>query len=522
MAPCCSRWWPALAALLLSSSVRTQTPLTTELVVGGLLGPVAAVAPHADPRLFIVELFGRVRVLKDGVLLPTPFLDLSSVVHQVPNQGLYNLAFHPDYAENGEFFVYYSNLGGNAVLARYHVSADPDVADPLSGEVMLEVPTPVDGHEGGGLAFGPDGYLYVGIGDGEPQGDPHCNGQNPALMLSKLLRLDVDGGTPYAVPADNPFVGDPLVVPEAWALGLRNPWRFSFDRRTGDLFLADVGHLEREELHFEPLGSSGGRNYGWPVMEGDACTVFNACSDLPVCGSPAYSLALLDYGHDVGCAIIGGYVYQGAAIPDLRGTYFFADFCGSSAGGSIYSLRLSDGKVTEYTDRSVELTPEGGSIGYVTSFGEDAAGELYVIAHYNGQVFKIVPDLPDLGQFVDLGPSDIPGTFGEPRFEGEGDSTPGSPSGYTLRCTRALPFAVGYVFLGIEVNPTPFYGGTFYPFPFLKSLVFGFDAAGSLTLHTALPAGFPGGLSIAMQFLFFDAEAEQGISGSNGLRQDVP
>ncbi len=519
-------------AIVCPSGLKGQTPLTTELVASGLTLPVYATAPATDfDRLFLVELAGQIKILRDGVVQAAPFLDLRSVVQSSPNfEGVFGMAFHPQYASNGFFYVYYSDLVGGVTLARYQVSADPELADAASGMTLLQIPTPLDGHEGGSPLFGPDGFLYLAIGDAEPQNDLNCNGQNLQLLIGKMLRLDVDGddfpadsNRNYAVPPSNPFVGDASVPDEVWAIGFRNPWRSSFDRVTGELYISENGQNLREEINVEPAGFAGGLNYGWPVMEGGLCFPNTCAQPVPVCNGPALTLPFYEYDHTMGCSVIGGYVYRGGDIPDLRGTYFFGDFCGSSSGAGIFSFRKQGLGITDFQDRSVELAPGGGlDIASIASWGEDAQGELYVIDHFGGEVFQLVADVPATGAFVDLGPFGIPGVAGEPLMTGSGDLTPGSASGYTIDVVGAAPSALGFVFFGTAVNATAFYGGTFYPFPFLGSRAFGFDAGGSLSVSTALPASFPGGVSIAQQFFFLDPVALHGVSGSNGLRLDVP
>ena len=382
-------------ALLGASAVRAQTPLTTVRVADGLESPCWVGAPPGDdPRLFVLEQHAsRVRVVEDGVLLPAPFLDLKEKTSVGGERGLLGMAFHPDYATNGFFFLVYTNEAtpiGNTVLARYQVSAtDPNAADPGSELVLLEVVQPFMTHQGGGLQFGPlDGYLYVGLGDGGAGFDPFCSAQNPGKFLGKLLRLDVDGGTPYAVPPDNPFVGGAGGhLPEIWSIGFRNPWRFSFDRLTGDLYLGDVGQNDFEEINYEPA-LAGGRNYGWRIMEGHQCNGVDVCL-MGACDDPSYTQPLHVYPNSgtPECAVIGGFVYRGCAIPDLQGHYFFADYCGNR----VWSFRVVAGLLTDFQERTFELAPGGGlQLNSIVSFGEDARGELYLVDQ-GGELFQIVP-----------------------------------------------------------------------------------------------------------------------------------
>ncbi|MDX1661786.1 MAG: PQQ-dependent sugar dehydrogenase, partial [Gemmatimonadota bacterium] len=280
-------WWPTgllIVGLACAGGGETAPPdpgdgngngdgsdgVRLERIVEGLDFPLHVTAPSGDPRLFIVEKSGRVRIRKDGALLDEPFLDLSGQVSGGSEQGLLSIAFHPDYASNGRFFVDYTNRAGDTRVVEYRVSNDPDRADPASARTILEVAQPFSNHNGGLVAFGPDGMLYVGLGDGGSGGDPGENGQDRSTLLGTLLRIDVDGGEPYAIPADNPFVDDPDARGEIWAWGLRNPWRFAFDRSTGDLYIADVGQNRFEEVN-AVSGAGKGLNYGWDVVEGDAC-----------------------------------------------------------------------------------------------------------------------------------------------------------------------------------------------------------------------------------------------------------
>ncbi len=329
-------------------------------------------AGDGSRRLFVLEKRGRVRILADGKLLAAPFLDLTGRVgSSAYEQGLLGIAFHPDYAQNGYVFVNYTDLNGDTVVARFSVTDDPNMADPTSEVRVLWIDQPASNHNGGHLVFGPDGYLYVGMGDGGGAGDRYGNGQNGQTLLAKILRLDVDE-LPYTIPSDNPFVGDPNMVDEAWAYGLRNPWRFSFDRETGDLYIADVGQNLFEEVNFQPAGSGGGQNYGWPIMEGLHCYAAEECDPRGL------TLPVAQYDHDEGCSITGGYVYRGQDFPSLRGIYFFGDFCSGIIWGM---MRDKQGKwqVTRLLDSDL----------MISTFGEDEAGELYV-ADINGGVYRIV------------------------------------------------------------------------------------------------------------------------------------
>lgn len=286
------------------------------------------------------------------------------------------LAFHPNYRANGLFFVYYTNTEGNIQVSRYRVSAsDRNVANKNSAAKIITIPHPNFGnHNGGQLQFGPDGFLYIGVGDGGSGGDPPNNAQNRQVLLGKLLRLDVDHGLPYQIPVGNPFVGVSDARPEIWAFGLRNPWRFSFDRQTGDLFIGDVGQGSFEEVDLQRRAGSGGQNYGWRLMEGKHCYDPGAN-----CNPGGLTLPILEYSHAGGnCSITGGYRYRGAKIPSLRGAYIYADFC----SGRIFRARPTNG-----TWSAIQLADTGFG---VSTFGEDAAGELYV-ADLNAAVYRIAP-----------------------------------------------------------------------------------------------------------------------------------
>ncbi|HEX7023137.1 MAG TPA: PQQ-dependent sugar dehydrogenase [Trueperaceae bacterium] len=357
------------------SGMASAQDIGLDEVASGLERPISMThAGDGTGRLFVVEQTGRIRVIQDGRLLREPFLDLRSIVSCCGEQGLLGLAFHPDYEQNGRFFVDYTDATGNTVVAEYHVSEDADRAAPDSGRGLLQVEQPYDNHNGGQLAFGPDGYLYISLGDGGSGGDPHGNGQNLGTLLGKILRIDVDEGDPYAIPDDNPFAHQSGARPEIWAYGLRNPWRFSFDRQTGDLWIADVGQSQWEEVNLQPAGSQGGENYGWNVMEGAHCYQPDEG-----CDESGKVLPLLEYSHDEGCSITGGYRYRGETQPGLRGVYLFSDYC----SGTIWGARQDE----KGAWRSEVLLEPGFGI---TTFGEDEAGELYVADYGDGTIYRVV------------------------------------------------------------------------------------------------------------------------------------
>lgn len=381
-----------------SSDPASAQSLTTELVANGFDDPLLVTTPVGDPRLFVVEKSGRIQIIENGAVLPTPFLNLSGVVNGASEQGLLGLAFSPNYAVDGEFFVSYTtNQGGSrSRIERYNVSANPDVADSSSGVTVLEVTQPFSNHNGGMIAFDRDGYLLIGFGDGGSANDPGCRSQDLTTWLGKLLRIDVSQGLPYMIPADNPFVGAGSALPEIYHLGLRNPWRFSIDALTGDVYIGDVGQNNNEEISFYAYGQ-GGLNYGWKVMESVRCNSSSSCpGGTPACMDPAYTLPIFDLpqtGFGGPLSITGGYVYRGTAMPDLQGTYFFTDYIDDRIRTFRYDTVNG---VQDFMDRTAELAPGGGlNLRSIASFGEDSEGELYICDLSGGEVFKIVPDVPD-------------------------------------------------------------------------------------------------------------------------------
>jgi glucose/arabinose dehydrogenase len=353
--------------------------LRLEPAFRGLSSPVA-LAPAGDGsgRLYVAEKGGTLRLLRDGAGDQTPFLDLRSLVRASGSeQGLLGLAFHPRYRENGYLYVNYTASNGDTVVARYTARPDRNGADPQSAQTILRLPDPAPNHNGGHLLFGPDGYLYVGLGDGGGAGDTYRNAQNPQTLLGKMLRLDVDrteGGQPYAIPPDNPYRAGGAFRPEVWAAGLRNPWRYSFDRATGDFYIADVGQNAYEEVNAVPAGTPGGLNFGWPRMEGAHCYPSGSA-----CERGGLTMPVTEYGRSEGCSITGGVVYRGAAQPRLSGAYLFGDYC----SGRIWSLHRDGAGTwvqTELLDS--DLT--------VSTFGEDEAGEVYVAGMGNGTVYRVL------------------------------------------------------------------------------------------------------------------------------------
>jgi len=354
------------------------TPLTLALApfAGNLASPTFLTAPPGDARQFIVERAGRILLMQNGALLAQPFLDIRAVTDVTGEGGLLSLAFDPNYPVNGRFYVYRTDASHDIVVERYTVSADPNRADTASGLTVIRIPHPTYvNHFGGLVAFGPDGYLYLGTGDGGSAGDPPGNAQNLDSLLGKLLRLDVSNASaalPYTIPATNPYRSRAGARPEIWASGLRNPWRFAFD--ADRLYIADVGQGQREEVDLAS-SAQGGLNYGWNRMEGSSCYGTQSCDQ------GGLALPVLEYSHsDAGspCSITGGYVYRGTAIPELAGRYLYSDYC----AGFLRSFLGADGRATEQRDWNVAKP------GQVVSFGRDGQGELYVLAG-NG-IWKIV------------------------------------------------------------------------------------------------------------------------------------
>lgn len=361
-----------------STTPATLAPLEGigyEKVAGGFAFPVFVDAPPGDDRLFVVTKEGLIHIVKDGAVLAQPFLDISEPTRNDGEQGLLGLAFHPDYAANGLFYVHFSDRHGDTKVFEYGTSGNPDLADPESGRLIFFTTQPAANHNGGMLAFGPAGYLYIALGDGGGANDRYGNGQRPDTVLGALLRIDVDetaGGNGYSIPSDNPFVEGEGAA-EVWAYGLRNPWRFSFD---GDLlYIGDVGQNLWEEIDVAPAAQAG-INYGWPVMEGTNC--FSPRSG---CDPTGLHLPVVEFPHGEGCSVTGGYVYRGAAIPELAGRYFYSDWC----GGWLRSFMYENGVATDQRDHTGEV----GGLASVSSFGTDGFGELYLTTA-GGDVWKLV------------------------------------------------------------------------------------------------------------------------------------
>lgn len=369
-----------LAAILSVSCLFAADPPPVRLhrVAAGFQSPLD-LRFDASGRMFVVEQRGLIRIVKNGAVLDQPFLDWRSQVSCCGEQGLLGLALSPRFETNRAFYINYTDTRGETVISRLRASeSNPDVADRASEQVVLRVPQPASNHNGGNLMFGPDGYLYIGLGDGGGAGDPQNNGQRNDALLGKMLRIDVEGGqATYAVPADNPFINSAGYRPEIWATGLRNPWKYSFDRETKDLWIGDVGQNRAEEVNFQPSLSRGGENYGWRRMEGLQC--FPATS---ACDRAGLTLPILEYARSQGQSITGGYVYRGSRYPALRGFYLYSDFGSGNLWGVQRDGTAWDNRLLLATQRSV------------STFGEDTGGELYLASYGTGEIYLIAAGAP--------------------------------------------------------------------------------------------------------------------------------
>ena len=373
--------------------------LSSIQIANGFTKPVYVCQPPGDnDRLFVLEQKGIIKIIKNGMTVRKPYADLRNKVHNPitpgDERGLLGLAFHANYQNNGFVYINYSDKNDHTIVSRFRVASDPDRLDTKSEKVLIKLKQPFSNHNGGHMEFGPDGYLYISVGDGGQWGDPYNNAQNLGNLFGKILRIDVDTGDPYAIPDDNPFNNNEDAKDEIWLYGLRNVWRFSFDWGKGDVYLGDVGQDLWEEIDFVAAENAGGQNFGWRVMEGNHC--YNPKEDC----EPTGELPIFEYPNDAnymkiltgmdepnvdGCSVTGGYVYRGSAISELQGTYFFADYC----SGNIWTFKEKNGKATEFQNRTEEISLGGGGFtNYISSFGEDNNGELYIV-DYNGIIFKL-------------------------------------------------------------------------------------------------------------------------------------
>lgn len=388
--------------VIITSPLQAQTfvdwpqPLLNKVFEGFSQPTHITHANDGSNRIFVVEQTGTVRIIKNAMVLNTPFLDIRNRLINGGERGLLSMAFPPDYDSKQYFYVNYTNLSGHTVIARYHVTTDPDVADPGSEEIILTVNQPFENHNGGQIAFGPmDGYLYIGMGDGGSSGDPENNGQETNTLLGKILRIDVESGVmPYGIPSDNPFLNDGAFRDEIWALGLRNPWRFSFDQQNGDLYIGDVGQNTFEEINFQSASSAGGENYGWRLLEGfePFKTESNATTNL--------TAPVTVYGHDEGCSVTGGLVCRGSQFSRMHGVYFYGDFC----SGRIWGLVQINGvwHTQELLDSNLSIS----------TFGEDETGNLYVADLNTGDIYTITDVNPGLSINIQALP--YPAVIGRP------------------------------------------------------------------------------------------------------------
>lgn len=504
----------AVVVALLAASVpfaaHAQVPLASQVFIpsGQVVRPVwVGQAPGDNSRFYVVEQKQfDIEIFIGGVKNAVPFLDLDAtkVLGGGNEQGLLGLAFHPDFANNKTFYVYYT-LAGNAVAVERYTATDADHADPLSGTVIFgPLAHPQTNHNGGNIAFGPDGKLYIGIGDGgnaNDSGPGHVaggNAQATGQALGKMHRINDDG----SIPGDNPFIGNPNFVQSIWDYGVRNPWRWSFDRQTGDLWIGDVGQDAIEEIDFEPAGT-GGRNYGWRCMEGFSCTGLSGCT----CNAVGLTLPVHDYSHAGGkCSVTGGYRYRGTALTGWQGRYFFADYC----TGQIFSL-VWNGVTATVTEITADIAPTGTQI---TTFGEDNDGEIYW-CNQGGTIRKLVAESP----WTDLGNA-LAGVSGNPVLTGTGTLVTGSAG--SLNFSNIAPSAAGMLFIGLGQGAVPFKGGVLVPTPIILMLPMASDGAGAAVLPWASWPSMPSLTTIVFQAGFSDLAAVSKVSLTNALRAITP
>lgn len=513
-----------LAALASSGAARAQF-VSAELVAANLDYPVNVTSPPQDARrLFVVEQPGRIRILKDGVLLATPFLSIETRVSFGVNreQGMYSLAFDPDFAHNGFFYVDYCDLNNAFVVERYSVTANPDVADPASATTIFGPhPHPGFAHYGGSMQFGPDGMLYVSTGDGGGNFDdgpghaPEGNAQSGASYNGKLLRFDVNAPPGY-VPANNPFASPTDgVLDEIWAFGLRNPWRISFDKLTGDLWIADVGRGGAEEIDFQPSSSVGGENYGWRCMEGSLCTGQAGCT----CFDATLTLPLHEYPHSIECAIAGGVVYRGRLLPALRGAYLFGDICSAR----IWTARpngLGSAAIEELTPRL--SAPPPWSVNNPISFGEDGRGEVYVVDMGGSEIFRLVPEYPQPQSYCVA----LPNSTGATATLASSGHTSVVWNDLVLSCSGLPPNTFGLFYAGTQRDQTPLgngfrcLGGSVVRYPIVHADAGGF-AAQAIDLGSPLLGVAPGDVRQFQMFYRNPAGGGAGFNLSDGIEITV-
>jgi glucose/arabinose dehydrogenase len=508
----------ALCATL-TRPASAQVTLQSTLIHAGFTEPLFVGSPPGDThRLFVVEHRGTIQIIKDGAVLPVPFINLDPIVSGgsgSDERGLLGLAFHPNYATNGKFYVDYTDLNSNEVLREYIVSSNPDVADPSSFTTLFgPYVDPQSNHNGGCLQFGPDGKLYYGLGDGGNANDMGAghdpavgNAQSMNTYFGKMLRIDVDNPPTY-VPAGNPFPSS--AIPLCWAIGLRNPWRWSFDSLTGDMYIGDVGQGAVEEIDFQPASSTGGENYGWRCMEGNVCTGFTGCT----CNAANLKMPIQTYTHGQGCSITGGYMYRGAAIPLFQGNYIYADYCNAT----IWSFAYNGTTVSNFVNRTAELHPGGGhAINSVTSFGQDANGELYICDFGGGEVYRIDALCPTPTNYC-VGAMNSTGGSSSMGFTGSGSM---SNNNLQLFAFGNPPNVNGQFLYGQGQAQVPVYNGfrcyasNLHRLPIVQTNQFG-DAAYAFDVN-APPAVITAGSTWNFQFVYRDPGVGTGANTSDAL-----
>ena len=500
-----------LQALPLAAPASAQA-FNLERVTQFITEPVAAAAPPGDTeRVFVVSNTGRIFIIKNGQMSFTPFLSIGDIVQKVGEGGMLGLAFHPDYDQNGYFYVSYTTGDdkGDSIISRFTVSpTNPDFSDPAT-RVDIWGPLIQDQqiHRSGALHFGPDGMLYFSLGDGGPTNDPLNRAQDINDPRGSILRFDVDAPFPH-VPADNPFAGAIPGDDHIWAYGLRNPYRFGIDSATGDLYIADVGQSDAEEINFLAAGATAPANFGWRCMEGTLCTGASGCG----CADPSWTVPVHEYDHSAagGCAVIGGEVYRGSQIPSMQGRYLFSDFCTSR----LWSFRVENGQKVDFIDHTDDVqTFGGGGFSFPGGFGTDGQGELYLLDYYGDEVFKMVPVDP----WSDLAGAKA-GSLGDPLLTGDGTPMPGNQ--VTLELSNAVASSPAALVIGFSQSNLPLLGGTLVPSPDL--LVEGLNTgSGTLTAQFNWPASLPGPETY-FQYWFLDLGVSGGVAASNAVEAKLP
>ncbi|MEM6671669.1 MAG: PQQ-dependent sugar dehydrogenase [Planctomycetota bacterium] len=435
-----------------------QDSITLQRIVepnAGIEQPTDLVCRPGDDRIYVVERAGHVEVVDPTGAVTSRFLDLTTRIEFDGAVGLRSLAFHPDYESNGQVYVWYDAPNGtpgvDGVLARMlrDVSA-PDRVDPASHVELLRVPQDGRSHGGGALRFGPDGMLYLGIGDGQPGGDPNCRAQDTRNLLGTMIRIDVDGGMPYAIPVDNPFLIVPGARPEIIHYGLRHPWKWCFDSKTGDLWIADVGEVEREEVNFVRAGEFG-KNFGWSVLEGTTCAVKPSCPGEPPCAATGLTPPVFEYEHALGCSITGGVVYRGSQVPDLFGEYLFVDFC----SGQFWSAKPPVNGAAAVTPRGTATYPTGANLTLAVTLAVDGSGEILVADYLDGEIYRVLP--PCLIEPLCRGDRNASG--GRGRLVAYG-STSIAKQELTFELSGIAPSAASLLFYGPVATSTTLGNGT--------------------------------------------------------------